>query len=216
MRISSQNNQFLFNFPTDLISEEVSSRITKYMEKNWIPYTDPMAYLNSTIKEIVFPSISFDGSEQISKFGKRKEHKAATNVYDTFTESLDITFRSVDSHSNYFMLQQILLEYWNNTRKHTIPDILLFVLDKDGDFLYTVAFRLSLFKSLSEVRLMYQSFDVAEQTFSLTFRFNYMDIYWDLKEVPDLEDDNILYSKTWGHSGDVIPPRRKQNKYPKK
>ena len=71
MRISSQNNQFLFNFPTDFIAKEVDDRLKRYMEKNWIPYTDPMAYINSTIKEIVFPAISYEGSEQIHKFGKK-------------------------------------------------------------------------------------------------------------------------------------------------
>lgn len=213
MRINSQSNQFMFKFPTDFIADEVNERLKKYLDKHWIPYMDPMAYLNSTIKEIVFPSVSYEGSDQVHKFGKKVEYKPAGNIYDTFANSLDITLRSVDSHSNYFMMQQIFNEYYNNTRKNYLPWLDLHILDKDGDFLYSVVFRSSLFKSLSEVRMMYQSFDVTEQTFAITFNFNYMDVYWDLSDNPDYKKDNILHSETWDHSNDVLPQQRPQNNY---
>lgn len=213
MRLNSQQNQFIFNFPTDFVAEEVNGRLVKFMEKNWIPYFDPISYINSTIKEIVFPSISYEGSEQILKFGKKYEHKPATNIYDTYTNTIDITMRSVDSHANYFMTQQIFAEYYNNTRKYTLPWLNLTILDKDGDYLYSVVFRNALLKSLSEVRMMYQSMDVSEQTFTLTFKFNFLDVYWDLSDNPDIKKDNIFYSQTWDHSGDILPRIRPQNDY---
>jgi len=161
----------------------------------------------------VFPSISYEGSEQIHQKGKKIEYKPATNIYDTYVNTLDITLRSVDSHANYFMLQQIFNEYYNNTRKHYLPWMNLFILDKDGDFLYSVTFRSSLLKSLSEVRLMYQSFDVSEQTFTITFKYNFMDVYWELSDNPEYKKDNIFYSETWDHSKDVLPQHRTQNNY---
>jgi hypothetical protein len=213
MRLNSQSNQFIFNFPTDFLAEEVNTRLGRYMEKNWIPYQDPISYINSTIKEIVFPSISYEGSEQVHKFGKKIEFKPATNIYDTYTNTLDITLRSVDSQTNYFMLQQIFAEYYNNTRKYYLPWLSLFILDKDGDYLYSVNFRSVLLKSLSEVRLMYQSQDVNEQTFSITFKYNFMDVYWDLSENPEMKKDNIFYSQVWDHSSDVLSMKRLQNEY---
>jgi len=213
MRISSQNNQFLFNFPSDFISKEVDDRIKKYMYNNWIPYMDSMSYLNSSIKEIVFPSITYEGSEQTHKYGKKIEYKPAGNIHDTYNNTLDITFRSVDSHSNYFMMQQIFNEYYNNTKKYYIPDISLHILDKDGDFLYSVVFRSSLLKSLSETRFMYQSIDVSEQTFTVTFKFNFIDIFWNLSDDPYYKQDNIFYSQTWDHTNEVLPMKRPQNNY---
>lgn len=213
MRISSQNNQFLFNLPTDFISEEVDERLKKFMEKNWISYKDPISYINSTIKEIVFPSITYDGSEQTKKYGKKIEYKPSTSIYDTYTNTLDITFRSVDSHANYFMLQQIFAEYYNNTRKYYLEDMQLFIQDKDGDFLYSVVFRSSLLKSLSEVRLMYQSMDVSEQTFTVTFKYNFIDVYWNLSDTPDGKQNNIFHSQVWDHSDDILPMKRTQNDY---
>jgi hypothetical protein len=118
MRISSQNNQFLFNYPSDFVADEINERLKRYMDKNWIPYQDPMAYINSTIKECIFPGVSYEGSNQVHRFGKKIEYKSAGNIYDTYTETLDITMRSVDSHANYFMMQQIFAEYYNNTRKY--------------------------------------------------------------------------------------------------
>ena len=213
MRLSSQNNQILINLPTDFISDEVNERMKKYLYKNWIPYLSPMDYINSTLKECIFPSITYEGSEQITKFGKKIEHKPATNIYDTYNNTVDMTFRSVDSHSNYFMMQQIFNEYYNNTRKYSLPNINLYVLDKDGDFLYSIVFRTALLKSLSEVRFMYQSMDVSEQTFTVTFKFNFMDVYWDLTDNPDYKEDNIFYSKTWDHTNEVLPMKRPQNNY---
>jgi hypothetical protein len=213
MRISSANNQFLFQFPSDFLAKEVDERLKRYMDKNWIPYQDPMAYINSTIKEIVFPAISYEGSEQIHRFGKKIEYKPAINTYDTYTSSLDITLRSVDSHTNYFMLQQIFAEYYNNTRKYYLPWLNLYILDKDGDFLYSVVFRSPLLKSLSEQRLSYQSMDVSEQTFSITFKFNFMDVYWELSDNPEYKKDNIFYSQIWDHSNDILPLQRPQNDY---
>ena len=111
------------------------------------------------------------------------------------------------------MLQQIFGEYYNNTREYYLPWMSLFILDKDGVFLYSVNFRSSLLKSLSEVRLMYQSMDVSESTFTITFKYNFMDIYWELSDDPSYKKDNIFYSQTWDHSKEVLPAQRPQNNY---
>lgn len=214
MRLSSQNNQFRFNYPSDFLSEETRIRLKRYMDKNWIPYDEPIDYINSTIKEIVFPSISYEGSEQTHRFGKKIEYKPSGSIYDTYNSTLDITMRSVDSHTNYFMLQQIFAEYYNNTRKYYLPWMDLELLDKDGDILYSVVFRAPLFKSLSEVRLMYQAQDVAESTFSITFKFNFIDIYWDLSDKEQRIQENIFDTKTWDHSNEILPMSRPQNDYP--
>jgi hypothetical protein len=111
------------------------------------------------------------------------------------------------------MLQQIFAEYYNNTRKYYLPWLSLYILDKDGDYLYSVVFRSALLKSLSEVRMMYQSQDVQEQTFSITFKYNFMDVYWDLSDNPEGKKDNIFHTESWDHSGDVLPTQRPQNNY---
>lgn len=213
MRLSSQNNQFRFNFPKDFVSEEVDNKLRKFMDKNWIPYDLPIDYLNAQIKEIVFPGFQIDGSEQTHKFSKRIEYKPTQNIHDLSSPELDITFRSVDSHANYFMLRQIFHEYYNNTRKYYIPWLLLDILDKDGDVLYTVRFRSVLLKSQSELRLAYQVQDISEQTFSLTFKYLFIDILWMLDDQSPINEENISDTEIWSHEDDVLPTQRPQNIY---
>ena len=212
MRLGSQNNQFRFNFPSDFISEEVSDKLTRFMDKNFIPYDKPIDYLNSTIKEIVFPSMQIEGSEQTHRFSKKIEYKPTQNLHDLNAPELDITFRSVDSNANYFMLRQILTEYYNNTRKYYMPWLTIDILDKDGDIIYVVKLRSVLWKSESELRLAYQVQDITEQTFSLTFKFLFIDIDWLLSDSPQIVGESISDTEVWTHQ-EQLPSQRDQNIY---
>jgi hypothetical protein len=214
MRLGSQSNQFKFNFPSDFISEEVNIKLKQYMDKNFIQYDQPIDYINSTIKEIVFPSIQIDGSIQIHKFSKQVEYKPTQNIHDLNTSELDITFRDIDSHTNYFMLRQIIIEYYNNTRKYYMPWLNLDILDKDGDVMYSIKFRDVLWKSESELRLSYNSQDISEQTFSMTFRFIYLDIDWMLSDTPEIIGQSVYDTKVWTHEN-ILPSQRPQNDYKK-
>lgn len=178
MRQSAQNNQFIFSLPYYLIEEKIDNQFKKLMEKNYIPYDSVMDYINSTIKEIVVPSMSFNILDQHIKFGKKIGHKESGNVFDKFTNEIDITFRAVDSYLNFFIMQQIMLEFYLNTEKRTIPFVYIDILDKNADCVYTVVFEELFFKGISEIRLGYQQQDISERTFSVTFRYNWLDIKW--------------------------------------
>jgi len=182
MRISSQNNQFLFNLPIDFIEPYLYEQFQKLMDKNFIPYDSVIDYINSTIKELVFPSVSFENKEQVLRRGKKVGWKDSKSVFDTFNNELDITFRSVDSWINYFILLQILIEFYLNNDKNQIPMFSLDILDKDGSVIYTIIFEEVLLKSIGEIRLGYQQYDISEKTFTITFRYNFIDIRWQLDE----------------------------------
>jgi len=182
MRISAQNSQFIFNFPEDFIEQYLVDQFDKLMEKNFISYDSVTDYINSTIKEIVFPASSFEVKTQTLKRGKQFSYKDSKSVFDNFTNELDITFRSVDSYLNYFIMLQILIEFYLNTDKHHIPVFNLQILDKDGNLIYTIYFEQILLKTIGEVRLGYNSQDITEKTFSITFRYNFIDIRWELDD----------------------------------
>lgn len=182
MRISSQNNQFIFNLPEDFIDSELELQFKKLMYKNYIPYDSVISYINSTIKEIIFPSASFNVLEQTVKYGKQIAYKDSKNIYDSFTREIDITFRSVDSHTNYFILLQIINKFILNNNMLHIPFLSIQILDKDGDLIYTVYFDQVLLKTISEKRLSYNASTVNEDTFSITFQYNWIDIRWELDD----------------------------------
>ena len=76
-------------------------------------------------------------------------------------------------------------EFYQTSKRRFIPFFSLHILDKNGDLIYTVIFKNNLLKTLSELRLTYQNQDFSEKQFSMTFRFSYLDILYEIK-------DNIL------------------------
>ena len=182
MRISSQNSAFIFQFPVDFISIRLYQKFQKFLDSNHVQYDNVLDYLNSTIKEIIFPGMSFENVEQRIKYGKKMPWRSATNIYDTFQQELDITFRSVDSHTNYFMMIEILQEFYQTSQRSWIPFLTLHILDKNGDLIYTIIFKNNLLKTLSELRLTYQNQDFSEKQFTMTFRFSWLDIIYEIKE----------------------------------
>ena len=192
MRISSQNNQFIFGLPCDFLSPYLYEKFQIFLDNMRMPYDNALDYLSSSIKEVVFPSVTYENVTQRLYGGKTVDYKSAKNVYDTYQHDLDITFRSVDSHSNYFMMQEVLTEFWLNTRKPYIPYFALSILDKNGDLIYTVLFKNILLKSQGENRFSYNKQDFGENTFSITFSFNYLDIIWEIRNTPKEEGKSIF------------------------
>ena len=103
MRLSSQASQFIFNLPSDFLPNEIIQTYTPILEKNWIQYENVIDYLNSTIKSVNFPGLSFDMPKQMMVRGKELKYKPSKNVQDIITtRELTVTFRSVDSDLNYW------------------------------------------------------------------------------------------------------------------
>lgn len=213
MRLSSQNNQFIFNLPTDLLSEQLEAEYQKIIDKNFVQYLTPIDFINSTIIGITFPAMSFENAEQILKRGKKIGWKDARNVRDNFTSELDITMRSVDSQINYFMMMRSFVFYSEDTKNHYLSDFALKVIDYNGDLIYTVIFREVLLKSLSELRLEYNSNDFQHKTFTMTFRYNFLDIYWEVgddrtpihEDIYNLPDVPVRTGRDTDINGKIIP-----------
>lgn len=182
MRISSQSNAFIFCYPSDFLDSRLTAKYRRLMDKNFIPYESPVEYLSSTIKEVVIAGLSFPTVQQNLRRGKVVDWKSSKSVFDNFARELDIIMRSVDSHLNYFMMMEILLEYYLNNDKPYIPYFAIQVLDKDGTLIYTVLFKEILLKTVSEQRLTYNSQDFNEKTFTLTYAYNFIDIRWELDD----------------------------------
>jgi len=90
------------------------------------------------------------------------------------------------------MMQEVLTEYYLNTRKPYIPYFSLSILDKNGDLIYTVLFKNILLKSQGENRFQYQKQDFGENAFTITFGYNYLDIIWELRKSPKDEGSSIF------------------------
>lgn len=191
MRISSQNNQFIFNLPLDSFETRHYEQFKKLMRKNFVAYDSPLDYLNSTIKEITLPGLNnIEINDQTRKYGKIVHKGQSKNIFDTYGNECTITFRNVDSNLNYMMVMELITSKILNTREGFIPVIYVEILDKDGDSIYRYIFDKCRFTSLPELNLQYSTTDISEKTFTSTFVFDSLDILW------NLDDDDTSKSKS--------------------
>ncbi len=192
MRLSSQSSQFIFNLPSDFIPPTLSDSYQKILEKNWIQYENVVDYLNSTIKSINFPGLSFEMPKQILPRGKERQFKPAKNVQDlTTTKDLTVTFRSVDSDLNYWIIFDIMTKHYLDNDNPFVKPFTLTCVDIHRDAIYNIRFYEIIIKSLQEINFNYTQQKVAPKDFTMQFHFNFFDIEFLLDERKILEDGDI-------------------------
>jgi hypothetical protein len=191
MRLSSQSSQFQFNLPSDLLQQEVINTYTPILEKNWIQYENVLDYINSTIISVNFPGISFDGPSQTLIRGKQRKYKPATNIQDIVsTHELNVTFRSVDSDLNYWMLFDIVSKHYldvTSTQHIFVNPFTINALDIHRDSIYTINFYEIILQNLSDNTFAYNQMKVNAKEFTMTFHFNFYDIEFNLNKSKVLE-----------------------------
>lgn len=195
MRLNSQSNQFIFNLPTDFVPKEISTTYEPILEKNWSQYDNIVDYLNSTIKSVSFPGISIDTPEQHLMRGKTRNYYPAKNVNDIFTtHELPITFASVDSDLNYWIMTDILMKHYLNVYDLYINPLVMDVIDIHRDVIYSIKFFEIIGVSISDITFDYSQQKVNQKEFTVTFKFNFIDIEFNLnksKVLGIMNDGNV-------------------------
>lgn len=195
MRLNSQSNQFIFNLPTDFVPKEISTTYEPILEKNWSQYDNIVDYLNSTIKSVSFPGISIDTPEQHLIRGKTRNYYPAKNVNDIFTtHELPITFASVDSDLNYWIMTDILMKHYLNVYDLYINPLVMDVIDIHRDVIYSIKFFEIIGISISDITFDYSQQKVNQKEFTVTFKFNFIDIEFNLnksKVLGIMNDGNV-------------------------
>jgi hypothetical protein len=188
MRLSSQGSQFVFNLPSDFLKPEILATYTPILEKNWVQYENVIDYINSTIKSVNFPGISFDMPKQTLIRGKERQYKPAKNVQDiTTTHDLTITFRSVDSDLNYWLVFDIINKHYLDVENSFVFPFTITCVDIHRDGIYVIRFYEIILKSLSDNNFNYSQQKVSSKEFTMTFHFNFYDIEFLLNRSKILE-----------------------------
>jgi hypothetical protein len=188
MRLSSQASQFIFNLPSDFLPPETIDSYSPILEKNWIQYEDVIAYLNSTIKSVNFPGIGFEMPKQITMRGKERQFKPAKNIQDiTTTHDLTVTFRSVDSDLNYWLMFDIISKHYLDVENSFVSPFTITCVDIHRDAIYVIRFYEIILKSLSENTFNYSLQKVTSKDFTIAFHFNFYDIEFLLNKSKVLE-----------------------------
>jgi hypothetical protein len=188
MRLSSQGSQFIFNLPSDFLPAEIIETYKPILEKNWIQYEDVISYINSTIKNVNFPGISFEMPKQIMVRGKERNFKPAKNVQDiTTTHDLTVTFRSVDSDLNYWLMFDIITKHYLDVENAFVSPFTITCVDIHRDAIYVIRFYEIILKSMSENTFNYSQQKIQSKEFTLSFHFNFYDIQFLLNQSKVLE-----------------------------
>jgi hypothetical protein len=161
---------------------------TPILEKNWIQYENVIDYINSTIKSVNFPGIAFDMPMQIRMRGKERNFKPARNVQDIITtRELQVTFRSVDSDLNYWLLFDIINKHYLDVENQWLDPFSITAVDIHRDAIYVIKFYEIILKSLSDNNFNYSQQKVNAKEFTMTFNFNFYDIEFLLNKSKVLE-----------------------------
>jgi hypothetical protein len=188
MRLSSQSSQFIFNLPKSFLPNEVIESYQPILEKNWVQYENVIDYLNSTIKSVNFPGISFDMPSQIRMRGKERNFKPSKNIQDIITtRELQVTFRSVDSDLNYWLMFDIINKHYLDTENQFLDPFTITCVDIHRDAIYVIKFFEIIARSLSDNNFNYSQQKVNPKDFTLTFNFNFYDIEFLLDQTKVLE-----------------------------
>jgi len=192
MRLSSQNSQFIFNMPQNFLKPEILQTYIPVLEKNWVQYENVIDYINSTIKGVNFPGISFDMPKQITVRGKERYFKPAKNIQDIITtHELTVTFRSVDSDLNYWLMFDILSKHYLDTDNAFLDPFTITSVDIHRDAIYVIRFYELILKGQSDNTFNYSQQKVNAKEFTVTFHFNFYDIEFLLDKSKILELGNI-------------------------
>lgn len=188
MRLSSQASQFIFNLPQRFLPTEILETYSPILEKNWIQYDNVIDYLNSTIKGVNFPGMNFEMPKQITMRGKERNFKPAKNIQDiTTTRALTVTFRSVDSDLNYWLMFDIISKHYLDTDNAFVDPFKITCVDIHRDAIYVIRFYEVILKSLSDMQFNYSQQKINPKDFTLTFNFNFYDIEFLLNQSKVLE-----------------------------
>ena len=188
MRLSSQSSQFIFNLPSNFLPSEIIQTYNPILEKNWIQYENVIDYLNSTIKSVNFPGISFEIPKQITMRGKERQFKPAKNIQDiTTTHDLTVSMRSVDSDLNYWLMFDILSKHYLDTDNQWLNPFTITCVDIHRDAIYVIKFYEIILKGMGENTFNYSQQKVQSKEFNLTFHFNFYDIEFLMNKSKVLE-----------------------------
>jgi hypothetical protein len=188
LRLSSQSSQFIFNLPSTFLPNEIIETYAPILEKNWIQYDNVIDYINSTIKSVNFPGLSFDMPQQIMVRGKVRNFKTSKNVQDIITNrELQVTLRSVDSDLNYWLLFDIMNKHYLDVENQWIDPFTITCVDIHRDAIYVIKFYEIIMKALSDITFNYSQQKITTREFTISFNFNFYDIEFLLNQSKVLE-----------------------------
>lgn len=179
MILNNLSQQFAIFFEMNSIYPEVVETWMPIIKKNAFPFLSIEDYLNSQIQSINFPQ--FNAQNVSQNLGHYKVTKRTGFELDAaMDKSISIMFKMSESYITYFILRQqfeLYLKYYNVKNLYWNP-IKVSLLDDAGFETITYAFNQLTPTSISEISLSYAARAAQFNTFTMSFSYNYFDIWY--------------------------------------
>ena len=129
-------------------------------------------------------------------FGKKISYKPAKNIQDLSSRELTLTFRSVDSDLNYWILHKIFYDQYLDSEDLFIKPFTITALDINRDAIYNIIFKQIIAYNLSDNTFDYSQQKIVNKEFTLGIKYNFieMDFLLNPSKILDLKSDipNII------------------------
>lgn len=189
--LNPQRNLFLFQLPADFVPREIELKYKDFIERNHSIFDSILDYLNQTIMGIEMPSLTFPTVEQTARYGKKIAFRGGQAPYDTISRDGRVRFKSIDSHMNYLIIQDILMFHYININSIFVNPFQILVLDKNNDVQFRYLLREVVMTSLVGREFGYEKTEQDFDTFDVTFKVNFID--WEY--VPSIKQPILIHTK---------------------
>ncbi len=176
MNPNSQNDNFIFNFPSDFVPDYIEEKYKIHLKNFRKPFASVWDYVNSNIKDVTLPGITIPSVVQKKMYGKERNMRSAKSPYDLSSREFTITLRNTDFHIFYYILKDILYYHYSKNGKPFIDDFTVTIVDNQRREHLKVYLKEVLFLNISDLRLANQEKNVDEQEVVLSFLYNFEDI----------------------------------------
>ena len=198
--LSGSNSQFIFEFPTGMIPDEINKKYMVYLER--MPgnvFKDTLSFLNFCIQNVNLSiAPSYTPNEQLDRqtpYTGGRAYRESLDPESSFNKDLTIQFKLDSAYLVYFLLVDLWEYYYDTFKEKYLPNGFLFrILDAYGLELYAVDMQDVLLTGVDSINFDFSDKSIDPKTINATFRINYIDIRSLFDKGHDYKDPDVQYS----------------------
>lgn len=205
LSLSPRYDLFRFLFPDTFLSPEIKEKYKKMLLKNPGIVTDALSLLNESIQSIQFPGFQNltitqqqPGKNMIVEKSSKNRSFGRINIEGTsdynymspvsplanISREITVTLRHIQGFITYFMIYEEMLyrysrpvSYRREDRMNPCdPEFRLQILSESGNIFCTLVMKDVYISGMDGIDLSYSKLTRDSSTFSITFKFNNIDI----------------------------------------
>jgi len=172
MILNAKNNNFRFEFPRNFFEDNITKEYEYIIKRLPCPYKTIRDYVNASIQEVTFPSVSLPKVEQQSLHNPEIPWKGKGNLELNIDKEITVTFKLYEGFVNYWIMFEHLDHFYKyTTRKQFLPDMFLMFLDNTGYELFTIKFGRIIYNGISDLSLSFATNVPEFNTFTCDFTY---------------------------------------------